>query len=194
MAVKFPEGTNLDRVANTLGGGGAQPNQQLVGLDAGQRAVPHSFGPYREAVPNPSVSPAAVFTVDRESQERALAGHARIQNSLADFIRSYGLAPVSPRRGGPDFDIGSEGVGFTVAEIKSLNGANVGRQLRIGLGQVLQYRTMLTATNIAAGAVLAVEHPVDDLWVEVCSSVGVVLTWPPDWPRLGRVLGNSAHD
>jgi hypothetical protein len=53
---------------------------------------------------------------------------------------------------------------------------------------------MLTATNIAAGAVLAVEHPVDDLWVEVCSSVGVVLTWPPDWPRLGRVLGNSAHD
>jgi hypothetical protein len=75
-----------------------------------------------------------------------------------------------------------------VAEIKSLNGANVERQLRLGLGQVMQYRTMLSRSGVVAQAVLAVEHPVDPLWIDVCSSAGVILTWPSEWPRLAESI------
>jgi hypothetical protein len=146
-------------------------------------ATPSSFVPYREAVPA-TVSPAEEFSVDSESVERALAGHAFVQNALADHLRSHGLAPVSPGNSGPDFDLGWQGAQFTVAEIKSLNGSNIERQLRIGLGQVLQYRTSLSTIVGVTKGVLAVEHAVDQLWLDVCASVGVVLTWPPDWPGL----------
>jgi len=190
IAVTFPLGTGLDVVQRALSRYVDQPAQRLVDGGVGQRVTVPTFKPYREAVPNPSISPAAVFSVNAESFERALAGHARVQNALADFIRGHGLTPISPGADGPDFDLGWVGTRFTVAEVKSLNGANIERQLRIGLGQVLQYRTLLSSSIVTARAVLAVEHAVADLWVDVCSSVEVILTWPPDWPRLTRALGS----
>jgi len=194
ISLTFPQGTDFSAVRRALFSSIAHGAQAVVGQRAGQPVLTATFGPYREAIPNLSVSPTTVFSVDRESLERALAGHARVQNALADCIRRHGLTPVSPGRGGPDFDLGWKGACFAVAEIKSLNGANIERQLRIGLGQVIQYRTLLSFSNVTTQAVLAVEHQVDALWVEICSSVGVVLTWPPDWPRLDRVLSEASDN
>jgi hypothetical protein len=184
ISVTFSANTELDVVRRTLSGEVGQAKQPVVDAHTERPAVSPTFAPYREAVVSPLVSPPAVFSVDPESLERALAGHARVQNALAHFIRARGFVPMSPGRSGPDFDLAWEGTRFTVAEVKSLNGANVERQLRLGLGQVLQYRTLLSSSGVGVGAVLAVEHPVEAVWIDVCSSVGVVLTWPPDWPRL----------
>jgi hypothetical protein len=140
---------------------------------------------YRQAHPNPSVAPADVFTFDPATRERALAAHAMVQNSLADFLHGHGLEPRSPRTGEPDFDlawVSSRGV--FVAEVKSLSGANEDRQLRLGLGQVLHYRHLLQGSRASANAVLAVERPPSSVWQEICKDLDVTLTWPPDWPSL----------
>jgi hypothetical protein len=189
ISLDFPQGTEFSTVRHALSGSIGQGAQAVVQEHAGPPVVTLSFSPYREAVSNPSVAPASVFSVDHESLEKALAGHARVQNALADYVRTRGLTPVSPGSNVPDFDLGWKGARFTVAEVKSLTGANIDRQLRIGLGQVIQYRTLLSSSGGVTEAVLAVEYPVDDVWVEICSSVGVVLTWPPDWPRLEPRVG-----
>lgn len=194
VSVMFPLGTELDIVRHALSGTRAASTIQPVQPHPQRPSTAGFFAPYRRAVANPSVTPATVFSIEADSLERALAGHASVQNALADFIRAYGFTPVSPGGCSPDFDVGWHGTRFTVAEIKSLNGANTDRQLRIGLGQLLQYRTQLSSASDTADAVLAVEHAVDDTWVQVCSSVGVILSWPPDWPRLKSTLGSASDD
>jgi hypothetical protein len=190
-AIAFPPQTDLNAVRRSLVGGAAHANSEGARKHVLSPTLT-PFPPYRMAAPDTSITQRSVGSVlDAELIERALAGHARVQNALAEFVRTQGLVPVSPSTSGPDFDLGWVGIEFTVAEIKSLSGGNVERQLRLGLGQVIQYRTMLRRSGVVAQAVLAVERPVDRFWVEVCSSAGVILTWPDDWPRLEPVMRSA---
>jgi hypothetical protein len=69
------------------------------------------------------------------------------------------------------------GTSIWIAEVKSLTVANEVRQLRYGLGQILQYAT--TLAHLDPNLVLAVERaPEDPTWVDVCASSGVTLCWP----------------
>ncbi len=137
---------------------------------------------YREAKPNPAVRPGELFTFDPEARERALAAHARTQNALAAYVRSRGWTPLSPTVDDPDFDLAWR-VGSTVyvAEVKSLSGLNPTHQLRLGIGQVLHYRSQLKPTADSVIGVLAVELPPDPVWLNVCGDADVLLTWPPRW-------------
>jgi hypothetical protein len=139
---------------------------------------------YRRAKANPTVRPADVFTFDPAQRERSLSGHARTQNALADFLAAAGLTPMSPGDGDPDFDLAWVDDRLHVAEVKSLSGADPVRQLRLGVGQVLHYRHVLAALHGDAVAVLAVEYEPPSLWLAICRNVGVILTWPTEWPNL----------
>lgn len=146
---------------------------------------------YSEARADPTVSPADVFTFDPSSRERALTGHARIQNALADFVRSMDCTPRSPATHEPDFDLAwSIGATAIVAEVKTLSGTNPVGQLRLGLGQVLHYRWALSELYGSCVAVLAVETRPPLPWVAICEHAGVTVTWPPHWPQLESLVSD----
>ena len=177
------------RISVDLTGTGTT-TEALVGALATARRMDVHTGtigaPYRRARPDPTVQPSAVFSKDSSTLERALRSHANVQNGLADFLRSVGYEPRSPISGEPDFDLAWVSSNVVVAEIKSLTGADPTGQLRLGLGQVLEYRRVLRHLYGDASAVLAVEHGPPPMWIEVCADADVVLTWPPTWPGLPR--------
>lgn len=139
---------------------------------------------YRPANPDPSVSPAEVFTFDPATRERRLASHAFVQNSLAALLQSRGLCPRSPKPDEPDFDLAWQQDVTFVAEVKSLGGADEDRQLRMGLGQVLHYRHVMARKFGVVRAVLALEYEPADTWLQICAEMGIIVTWPPTWPAM----------
>lgn len=157
-------GTERGREARRI----VQPRRQLLST------------PYRPANEDVASAPRDPFEVDPVAVDRGLIGHARTQNVLADLVKRAGLAPLSPGDADPDFDLAWEVPGgCVVVEVKSLTGTNQDRQLRLGLGQVLDYRHQLLITRHEVTAVLAVEsEPADARWIKVCAENGVTLTWP----------------
>jgi len=80
----------------------------------------------------------------------------------------------------PDFDLGWErgGVWF-VAEVKSLTDSNETQQLRLAIGQVLDYQDRLSRRHSDVRAVIAVERAIRDRrWVALCERHNVILVWP----------------
>ena len=73
-----------------------------------------------------------------------------------------------------------------VAEVKSITARNEERQLRLGLGQVLRYRSLLGDMGFDVRAVLVAEHaPHDVSWRALCEQLGVILVSPTS---LGSLL------
>ncbi|WFE20455.1 hypothetical protein O7621_21505 [Solwaraspora sp. WMMD937] len=62
-----------------------------------------------------------------------------------------------------------------IAEVKSLVGASPEEQLRLGLGQVLEYRHRLALLGRAVTPVLLTSAPVDAAWRDICRDNGVTL-------------------
>ena len=144
--------------------------------------------PYTDDPVDRRVTSAGVFSRDDSKVERALAGHATTQNALASHLRRCGLEPRKRVSGEPDFDIAwVTTTALVVAEVKSLHEANVVHQLRVGIGQVLQYRELLRKVcGTKVESVLAVEFDPGSLWSDVCDRAGITLTWPPHWPGLSE--------
>lgn len=105
---------------------------------------------------------------------------------VAAALAADGIEPLSPAPGEPNFDIAwrVDGTLF-VAEVKSLTDANEERQLRLGLGQVLRYRSQLSRqTKLEIRALLIPERPPSDLsWEAVCASVDVTLIPETDFSK-----------
>lgn len=118
---------------------------------------------------------------NRELNKRNLQAHRRLQNQLAEELRSHGIDPLSPSPADPEFDLAwrSGHDTLTVCEIKSLTEANQVSQLRMGLGQLLDYLDQFQQRMDSVAGVLWVERPPADLrWVVLCQRVGVRLAWP----------------
>lgn len=127
------------------------------------------------------------FSVDPSVVERGLRGHADTQNALATAVGASGSDPRSPRPDEPSFDLAWDRDDVIyVAEVKSTTESNEERQLRLGLGQVLRYRDLIRAqTDRDVRAVLVVERePRDPSWQRLCSGLGVILTYPPEFDAL----------
>jgi hypothetical protein len=66
-----------------------------------------------------------------------------------------------------------------VAEVKSITTANEEKQLRLGLGQVLRYRHLLSYGGRRVVACLVAERqPTDASWTALCTELGITLMWP----------------
>lgn len=118
---------------------------------------------------------------DSDAIENATREHRRTQNELADWARESGFETVRPN-GEPLFDVGwwSSDALF-IAEVKSLGADNEARQVRLGLGQVLDYRKQLQDAGTNSTAVLAVSRKpaAGEHWSALASEHGVVFCWPP---------------
>ena len=147
--------------------------------------------PYRTAVPSSEDGSLIVAERDPAALERGLRSHAETQNSLAGFVAQHGFEPLSPVGVAIQFDLAwTDGPTIWVAEIKSLTAQNESVQMRLGLGQVLEYGWRLLARyNRKVLTVLAVEsRPNDADWANICADVGVVLVWPPEFTALGALI------
>ncbi|MFJ3302451.1 hypothetical protein ACIPSA_04895 [Streptomyces sp. NPDC086549] len=133
--------------------------------------------------PDESVTPtpATQSAPDPDLVGRNLSTHRRLQNELAKQAQNRGFTALSPDVSDPDFDLAwrdTEGR-LTVCEVKSLTPANEARQLRVGLGQVLDYQDQLSDRAPDVSAVLWVERePSERRWITLCRRVGVTLAWP----------------
>jgi hypothetical protein len=94
---------------------------------------------------------------------------------LAEALLAQGLLPLSPAHGQPAFDLAWRiGDRLYVAEVKSLVLVNEAHQVRLGIGQVLDY-----AHSLGAFPALALEsRPQDPRWSALCAQLGIALLWP----------------
>ncbi len=79
----------------------------------------------------------------------ALQRHARLQNKVARWLIDAGIAPRSPEAREPRFDIAwTRSDCVFVAEVKSITQENEVRQIRYGIGQVLDYASRKSAVPV----------------------------------------------
>lgn len=144
--------------------------------------------PYESAEPNPTEA-RQPFEVDPDAVDRGLAAHARIQNDMAAMAAAAGFQVRSPGPDDPNFDllwIEPDGT-VVVVEVKSLTTDNEIGQIRLGIGQVLDYAHQLRGLGRTVKPVLAVEKkPESDRWDSLCESLGVELVWGE---RVRRLFG-----
>lgn len=149
--------------------------------------------PYVPADESLATAPRDPFSPDPDTIDRGLRGHATTQNKLAAFLAKRGVQPRRPKPAEPDFDLAwTSGSWWYVAEIKSLLGTNEAKQLRLGLGQVLDYQDQLMTRHSQVRAVLAVERrPADDRWLHLCERHEVTLVWPETFETVleSRLVG-----
>jgi hypothetical protein len=80
------------------------------------------------------------FIVDPERIERGNRSHRELQETLAKLAKRNGVTPLSPGAVDPDFDIAwRQGATLVIVECKSTTDRNQETQIRLGLGQVLEY-------------------------------------------------------
>lgn len=135
------------------------------------------FPDYQSANETPATQPRVPFSVDPNEVDRALGAHATTQNAMAAWVLAKGMTPLRPGGGSADFDLAwDDGATFNVAEVKSLTPGNETGQLRLGLGQVLHYATLLGTNGRSIRPVLAIERaPTDQRWIGLCAAHGVAL-------------------
>lgn len=173
--------------------GGAKVRQvivfhlQAVDLAPTVAEEPRSDRKYRRVTPTPTKAPEQPWSRDPNVLDRSLKAHWDTQNALYDFLAARGVKAWSPRTKEPDFDLAWERSGVVyVAEVKSLPDAgSEDRQLRLGIGQVLDYQALMARQHQQVRAVLAVERqPADPRWMLLCTAHGVNLVWPASFGAL----------
>ncbi|MBV9924694.1 MAG: hypothetical protein JOZ96_06585 [Acidobacteria bacterium] len=148
------------------------------------RVVQKLGNSYRPADEATAVGQRDPFSVDPALVERGLRGHAFTQNALAKYLREHGLDPRSPRPDEPNFDLAwvNQDVSW-IAEVKSLTKANEEKQLRLGLGQLLRYRQVLSLQGPVRAVLVAERQPTDDTWDLLCQELNIMLLWPGNWDK-----------
>ncbi|MDG4857119.1 hypothetical protein P8605_02920 [Streptomyces sp. T-3] len=138
---------------------------------------------YRPASETVALSVSPPNLPDPHLVERSLKSHRKLQNDLAAAAKKRGMAVRSPlvEENEPEFDVAwfnSKGV-LTVCEVKSLTNENEIRQLRAGIGQLLDYHDQLRNEAMEVRAVLWVERePSESRWLALCTRIGIKLAWP----------------
>jgi hypothetical protein len=153
--------------------------------------------PYRPQDEHVSVAPPAPgVAADPDIYGRGLQAHQRLQNHLADLATACGRNPLSASPTEPSYDLAwmTDTSVMVVVEVKSTTAGNEVRQLRMGLGQILDYTSSLQRCGHTVQPVLHVEcEPADaQRWLDITERTGVLLTWPGTEDRLGLPTSGPA--
>ncbi len=115
---------------------------------------------------------------DLAELDRATKRHMNLQDRLADALRRRGVEPRSPGGWQPQFDVAFEHADTRfVVEVKSGDPVS-GQQVRLGAGQLLEYRHLLRTTDTASQqvhAVLLVEAEPPHPWAALATALGIRL-------------------
>jgi hypothetical protein len=118
---------------------------------------------------------------DPDAAGRGLRAHHRLQNRLSALVEAAGYTAIEPESPiDPAFDLAwfVEHTLFVV-EVKSCTEDNQTQQLRLGIGQVLDYEDTLLARGHTVQPVLYLEEqPADPRWSGLARRHGIQLIWP----------------
>jgi hypothetical protein len=154
------------------------PEVDLVGQPQAHQRNDGLGVPWREPWVTETQDRSRNVEIDLEVIERGLRGHVETEHALAVALRELGIEPRSPTASEPNFDLAwTHGATSYVAEVKSTTDRNEERQLRLGLGQVLRYRSVLSEAlgRPVLAALVPERTPRDPTWETTCSGVGVML-------------------
>lgn len=114
--------------------------------------------------------------LDLSELDRATKRHMDLQDRLAESLRTRGIEPLSPASDDPRFDLAFEWQGKRfVVEVKSGDPPG-SQQLRLGAGQVLEYRYLLAAKHATEVIpVLLIESAPPYPWSSLAEEVGFSL-------------------
>lgn len=122
------------------------------------------------------------FEFDPNELDRQTLAHVRLQNRVASLAKAAGYEVHRPTPDDPvKFDLAwTSAKGSTVVEIKTLSTTRGdAKQLRLGVGQVLDYQHRLYGVGVEVAAVLVVDRqPQQAHWLELCAKHGIRLVWP----------------
>lgn len=158
-------------------------DEAILEASATERAVatPKGLAPYRSPSLAGRHEPREPFVVDPNELDRATRRHKEIQLTLQAVV----IAAGHELKGGnsfADIDIGWQtGAGLVIAEVKTTTDKNQSRQLRLGLGQLLDYTNALSAEFAPVHGVLVTEHKPPERWIDLCQSHGIAVAWPPSF-------------
>lgn len=152
-----------------------------------QLVITRPFGEMRPAVDRAvsSDSDADPWMYDPSERDRATQVHRSLENWLIATLREHGIEPMDPA-GEPFFDLAwlaaSE---LYVCEVKSSTNSET-HQLRLAVGQVLQYRELLMRAGwaVVQAVILVEREPRAPEWMAICDRLGIVLVWPAAWPEV----------
>lgn len=138
-------------------------------------AGPLGFGlPYRRASDqNAQADSLPRVVVDLDALDRATRRHMALQNRLFDALRERDVNALSPNNHEPQFDLG-----FVHADIRVVVEVKSGvppspQQVRLGVGQVLEYRALLE----------------EQVGPPVVPALFLEKAPPRPWPALATTLG-----
>ncbi|MBY8816024.1 hypothetical protein CP977_30080 [Streptomyces cinereoruber] len=125
------------------------------------------------------------LTLDLSRLDEATAAHEATVGALVAHLYRQGIEACTYASGAPEFDAGwSRGEDVFVAEVKSLTGAREDQQIRLGVGQVLDYaqqlRSAFPRTDVHPVLVLE-KRPSAARWTALADSIGLRLVWAPDF-------------
>ncbi|MFF0314262.1 hypothetical protein ACFYPH_06380 [Micromonospora sp. NPDC005252] len=148
-------------------------------LDAESQAAPPIGGwgfdrPYAGSSVPVELPPQRSF--DAAAYRAGVSEHDRLCRVLVDHLTASGI-PAGAGLAGVNVDLAwrdTSGRQF-IAEVKSVVDGNEVEQLRLGLGQVLEYRHRLAALGMPVTVVLLVSRVSDPSWQQVCAANGVAL-------------------
>ena len=117
-----------------------------------------------------------LHTIDMQALDRGTRAHSELERRIAAAVAEAGGEPRSPTPGEPAYDLAWErSDDVVVCEVKSATPGSVRQQVRLGLGQLLEYRHQLSALHDRpVVGVLAVGADLGRLERGVCASVAVV--------------------
>jgi hypothetical protein len=117
-----------------------------------------------------------------------------LQDRLADVLRRRGVDPRSPGSWQPQFDLAFEHAGRCfVVEVKSGDPVSA-QQVRLGAGQVLEYRHLLRDTvSQEVRAVVLIEGEPPPPWGAVAAAVGIQILRADRLEESLTALLSSAH-
>ncbi|MDX3613514.1 BRCT domain-containing protein [Streptomyces europaeiscabiei] len=125
------------------------------------------------------------LALDLAHLDKGTEAHESTIAALIEHLASQHIELRGHARNAPRFDAGwSRGDDVFIAEVKSLAGAREDQQIRLGIGQVLDYahQLQLRSTRSRMRPVLVLEkQPTDSRWTSLAEASGILLTWAPDF-------------
>lgn len=137
--------------------------------------------PYTPKPDDIDVSPRTTpRSADPDAYGRGLRQHRKTERELADMIKVQGHTPLQPSPSDPPFDVAwyTDDNEVTIVEVKSITRLNESKQMRLGIGQILDYAETMRLRGLVVTSVLHLSHePRDQRWSSICDRAGIRLTW-----------------
>jgi hypothetical protein len=128
---------------------------------------------------------SSALALDLDHLDKGTEAHETTIAALIEHLARQQVEVRGHARNAPRFDAGwSRGDEVFIAEVKSLTGASEDQQIRLGIGQILDYahQLQLAGTDGRVRPVLVLERqPMDPRWISLAEASGIRFTWAPDF-------------